>query len=232
MWHEAANLILIWHLSWRGMYLWQEGMILIKYETRKWALHSLCGPCPSSLDISQDPRWEWDGMWISGGWRGNRSVMGTLWFTLQPPLGCECLLPQHWASCQSEETWEIMKAQPHKLSGCVSTSLWRGRWNFLYLPITVGWEGRLSPWWTYCVLSGNSLTKARAHTSDQRSSEPHSEKGIGRMGKNWFFGQRVFHDQKTLSPKLHFLRDEDVWLWKSCWIKSLLRFNEYKEKPF
>lgn len=117
MWHEAPNLILMWHLSWRGMYLWQERVILIKYENRKWALHSLCGPCPSSLGISQDPRWEWDGMWVSGGWWGNRSVMGTPRFTTQPPLVCEPLLPQSRASCHSEETWMIMKAHPHKLSG-------------------------------------------------------------------------------------------------------------------
>lgn len=129
-----------------GVYLWQEGMILIKCETRKWALHSLCGPCPSSLAISQDPRSEWDEMWVSGGQCRNRYAVGIV-VQHATFAGMWMSPPQQRASRQSEKTWEIMKAKSYRLWGCFWMSLRRRRWNFPYLPITVGWEGRLFSWW-------------------------------------------------------------------------------------
>lgn len=84
---------------------------------------------------NQDPRQEWGGVWVSGRWWGNRSVMGTPPFIMPPLLECEPLLSQPRASCQSEEIRWITKAQPHRLSGCISRSLWRGGWNFLCLAI-------------------------------------------------------------------------------------------------
>lgn len=150
-------------------------------------------------------------------------------FIMPPLLECEPLLSQPWASCQSEETWWITKAQPHRLSGCISRSLWRGGWNFLCLAITVGWGGRHSSWGGPCILSVNILlTKRGAFTSDEGSSEPHSEKGIGKIGKIWFFGKSLPLSENFI-PKLHFL-DGDVWLWKPCWFQSLLGFHEQQEK--
>lgn len=86
---------------------WTSG----RYETRAWALPSLCGPCPSSFDTQpqcQDVRWEMGSVGVSGARWGNRSVMGIPQFTMPSPLGCECLFPVPWALCQRrpERSWE------------------------------------------------------------------------------------------------------------------------------
>lgn len=37
---------------------------------------------------------------------------------------------------------------------------------------------------------------------------------------------------ENLIPRATFLRDKNVWLWKICWIKSLLGLHEHKQKAF
>lgn len=67
MWQEDAKLHSLDTCPGEG-YLWQKGMTSNKFETRRWALHSLCEPCSSSLDTRpqcQDPRWEWGGAGVN-----------------------------------------------------------------------------------------------------------------------------------------------------------------------
>lgn len=42
-------------------------------------------------------------------------------------------------------------------------------------------------------------------TSDQEGSQAHSEKGMERMGKNWYFVHGYLCIHKTVSPNVHFL---------------------------
>ena len=139
-------LILMWHLSWRGCICgrreWyssnvKPGSGLCIHYVGLALPHLLSVKIPGRSGMrceSVEDSAETDMPWES-------------WFSMQPSQGCECLLPQQWASRQSEKTWEIVKAKSYRLWGCFWMSLQRGRWNFPYLPITVGWEGRLFSWW-------------------------------------------------------------------------------------
>lgn len=129
-------------------YLWQERTRPNKYETRKWSLHSLCGPCPSSPGTRPQSR-----SWVGMGW-------GVSQWKMVGKQICDGDSPVHHATSTGVWTSPVptlgfmsirgdlvdTKAQPHRLSGCISRSLWRGGWNFLCLAITVGWGGRHSSW--------------------------------------------------------------------------------------
>lgn len=144
MWHEAANLILMWHLSWRGCICGRREWYSSNVKPGSGlCIHYVGLALPHLLSVKIPGR---SGMRCESVEDSAETGMRS-WFSMQPPQGCECLLPQQWASHQSEKTWEIMKAKSYRLWGCFWMSLQRGRWNFPYLPITVGWEGRLFSWW-------------------------------------------------------------------------------------
>jgi hypothetical protein len=124
--------------------LWQMQMVLIKYETRKWALCSLSGPCHSSLDIKITMSRSWGRVWVR-----YESVQDSGETDLLEGLSSPHHLhwngttpPPSWVSCQSE-IWVIIKAQTHKSSGCFKEPQKRKE-GFPCLPTTVDWEGRLS----------------------------------------------------------------------------------------
>lgn len=102
----------------------------------------------------------------------------------------------------------------------------QGKMEFSILSHTEGWEARLSFWGVrWCSAETASLPRIRPYLS------PHREK-TRKNGQNWFFAQGVFHIQKNLIPKIIFLKDEDVWLWKPFWKKSLLGSNDPKNSHF